>query len=156
MNVLSINIASLDAANQMLILKEIAHFRLKLVQGISTIHASATWITRLCSISLLLWCNSSLLRWHHVILLIQFLIHIEVNWQSFGPMKRSISLNNINMNSLMLTIGNPTLSSSLISMIIQRSWIRDVIIWRDALSMCEYFVVDWQMLLPTQQALSQI
>ncbi len=29
----------LDAADQMLILKEIAHFRLKLVQGISTIQA---------------------------------------------------------------------------------------------------------------------
>ncbi len=113
-------------------------------------------ITRLHSISFLLWCRSNLLRYHHAILSIQLSIHIEINWQSFGPMKRLISLNDINRNSLMLTRGNPAPSSSLISRIIQRSSIHDGMIWRDILSTCECSTVDWQMLLPTQQALSRI
>jgi hypothetical protein len=70
--------------------------------------------------------------------------------------RSSISLNDINMNSSMLTIGNLALSFSLIRRIIQHSSIRDGMIWRGALSICECSVVDWQMLSPTQQALSQI
>jgi len=108
------------------------------------------------SISLLLWCHSSLLRWHCAILSIRFSIHIEINWQSFGPMKKLISLNTINKNSSMLTRGNLAPSSSLISRIIQCSSIRDGMIWRDILSICECSAVDWQMLSPTQQMLSWI
>ena len=74
----------------------------------------------------------------------------------FGLMRRSISLNDINMNSSMLTKGNPAPSSSLISRIIQHSSIHDGTIWRDALSICECSAVDWQMLSPTQQAVSRI
>ena len=59
------------------------------------------------------------------------------------------------MNPSMLTRGNPTPSSSMISKIIQRSSIWDGMIWR-ALSICECFAVDWQMFPPTQQALGQI
>ena len=56
----------------------------------------------------------------------------------------------------MLTRGNQLApSSSLICRIVQRSLIHDGMIWRDALIICECSAVDWQMLLPTQQALSR-
>jgi len=44
----------LDATDQMLIMKEIAHFKLKLVQGISAIQVERDLNMRLRSISLLM------------------------------------------------------------------------------------------------------
>jgi hypothetical protein len=146
----------LDAANQTSILKEIAHFGLKIMQGILVIQAEHELNNEVALDLAPLVMLFQLVEMAHTILLIWFTIHIEVNWQNFGPMRKSISLNDINKNSSVLTRGNPTPNSSLISRIMKRSSIRDGMIQRDTLSICEYSTMVWQMLSPIQQVLSRI
>jgi len=107
----------LDAINQTLILKEIVHFELKLMQGISIIQVEHDSNNEAMFDLIPPMMSFQLVK----MALCDFIDSVFDPYRSqlakFYPMKRLISLNDINKNSSMLIRGNPAPSSSLISKI---------------------------------------